>query len=126
MENENIFLGTSNSTTMNLQWRQSIPIFRDSVQQLVILLSNASGKSLNVLAKLFFVSLCVFVSSWENKIFAQLNTDNAYAKPLKQVLSDIEKKYSVKIKYADSMVANKTVNYAEWRYRNDVETTLNN
>ncbi len=24
------------------------------------------------------------------------------------------------------MVANKTVNYAEWRYRNDVETTLDN
>ena len=57
---------------------------------------------------------------------AQSNTDNAYRKPLKEVLADIQKRYSVTIKYADSMVINKTVNYAEWRYRNDVETTLDN
>ena len=35
---------------------------------------------------------------------AQQNTDNAYRKTFKEVLSDIEKKYDVKIKYADSMV----------------------
>ena len=57
---------------------------------------------------------------------AQYNTDGAYQKPLKQVLSDIENRYSVKIKYADSMVINKMVSYANWRYRNDVETTLDN
>lgn len=56
----------------------------------------------------------------------QQNTDNAYRKSLKQVLSDIEKKYDVKIKYADSMIVNKWVNYADWRFRNDVETTLDN
>src|SRR4029079_11837410 len=50
----------------------------------------------------------------------------AYVRPLKDVLSDIEKKYGVKIKYADSMVANKTVAYADWRYRNDAEVTLDN
>src|SRR6266540_5869880 len=57
---------------------------------------------------------------------AQLNTDNAYRKPLKEVLSGIEKRYGVKINYADSMVANKTVAYADWRFRNDVEETLDN
>ncbi|HEX5024664.1 MAG TPA: acetylxylan esterase, partial [Agriterribacter sp.] len=57
---------------------------------------------------------------------AQYNTDNAYRKPLKEVLNDIAKRYDVKINFADSIVANKWVNYAEWRYRNDVETTLNN
>lgn len=57
---------------------------------------------------------------------AQYNTDGAYQKPLKEVLMDIESRYAVKIKYADSMVANKMVNYAAWRYRNDVETTLDN
>jgi hypothetical protein len=57
---------------------------------------------------------------------AQLNTDNAYRKPLKEVLSDIEKRYGVKINYVDSMVANKTVAYADWRFRNDVEETLDN
>jgi len=57
---------------------------------------------------------------------AQPSSDNAYVRPLKDVLSDIEKKYGVKIKYADSMVANKTVAYADWRYRNDAEVTLDN
>ena len=59
-------------------------------------------------------------------VFAQTNTDNQYAKPLKEVLADIERKYGVKIKYADSLVINKTVNFAEWRYRTDVEVTLDN
>ncbi|MBC7889006.1 MAG: acetylxylan esterase [Ferruginibacter sp.] len=54
------------------------------------------------------------------------NTDNGYKKPLKDVLADIEKKYGVKIKYTDSMVQGKWVNYANWRYRNDVEITLEN
>lgn len=56
----------------------------------------------------------------------QQNTDDAYRKPLKEVLTHIEAKYGVRIKYADSMVAGKWVTYADWRYRNDVETTLDN
>jgi hypothetical protein len=60
------------------------------------------------------------------KSFAQQDSDHGYAKPLKEVLSDIEKRYHVTIRYADSMVANKTVKYAEWRYRDDVERTLDN
>ena len=57
---------------------------------------------------------------------AQYNTDGGYQKSLKEVLTGIENKYGVAIKYADSMVLNKTVNYAAWRYRIDVETTLDN
>ena len=71
------------------------------------------------------VFLCVFVSSWF-KTNAQVNTDNQYSKPLKEVLNDIQKKYRVTIRYADSMVANKKVSYAEWKYRPDVEVTLDN
>ena len=41
-------------------------------------------------------------------------------------MTDIEKRYGVKINYADSMVAGKTVAYADWRYRDDVEETLDN
>jgi dienelactone hydrolase len=59
-------------------------------------------------------------------LHAQYNTDGAYQKPLKEVLSDIENRYGVKIKYADSMVTGKMVNYAAWRYRNDAEITLDN
>ena len=54
------------------------------------------------------------------------NSDEAYRKPLKEVLDDIQKKYDVQIKYADTMVNNKWVSYAEWRFRPDVETTLEN
>jgi len=72
-----------------------------------------------------FLLLCAFVSLWLNSE-AQLNTDNQYSKPLKEVLNDIQKKYGVTIKYPDSMVANKRVTYAEWKYRPDVEVTLDN
>lgn len=58
--------------------------------------------------------------------YAQPDTDNAYRKTLKEVLGDIEKRYGVTIRYPDTMVVGKTVNYAEWRYRNDVEQTLDN
>ncbi len=55
---------------------------------------------------------------------AQPNTDNQYAKPLKEVLNNIQKKYGVTIKYDEKMVVNKIVTYAEWKYRPDVEVTL--
>ena len=57
---------------------------------------------------------------------AQYTTDGAYKMPLKEVLSDIQKRFNVTIKYTDSLVAGKFVNYAQWRYRNNVETTLAN
>jgi len=75
--------------------------------------------------KIFFVLLCVFVSLWQTTS-AQLNTDNQYSKPLKEVLNDVQKKYGVTIKFVDSMVKGKTVTYAEWKYRPDVEVTLDN
>ena len=72
------------------------------------------------------ILLCIFTFIYigQNKITAQSNTDNAYIKPLKEVLIDIQKKYGVTIKYADSMVQNKNVTYAGWKYRPDVEVTL--
>lgn len=57
---------------------------------------------------------------------AQLNSDNEYRKPLKEVLGDIQKKYSVKIKYDEKMVAGKTVTYADWKYRPVFEETIDN
>jgi predicted neuraminidase/sugar phosphate isomerase/epimerase len=51
-------------------------------------------------------------------------SDGAYAKPLKEVLQDIEKQFHVRIKFTDSMVVGKVVPFARWRFRDDVETTL--
>ncbi len=73
----------------------------------------------------FLFILFVILSLWQTSA-AQLNTDNQYAKPLKEVLNDVQKKYGVTIKYVDSMVKNKMVTYAEWKYRPDVEVTLDN
>ena len=57
---------------------------------------------------------------------AQQTTDGLYKKSLKQVLDEIQDRYHVKIKYTDAQVRDKWVNYAEWRFRPDVDTTLVN
>lgn len=119
MKNKNIFLETSRSNTVERHWRRTL-------QQLVILLSNANGSSLSKYRRVCIVCLSVFMCMYYTPTHAQPNTDNQYAKPLKEVLNDVQKKYGVTIRYADSMVANKKVNYAEWKYRPDVEVTLEN
>src|SRR5258705_378021 len=57
---------------------------------------------------------------------AQQNSDAQYQKPLKQVLAEVEKRFGVKIKYPDSMVQNKQVAYADWRYRTNADATRDN
>jgi dienelactone hydrolase len=57
---------------------------------------------------------------------AQQTTDGLYKKSLKEVLDEIQDRYHVKIKYTDAQVLDKWVNYAEWRFRPDADTTLAN
>lgn len=70
--------------------------------------------------------LLMFFASLYLQGYGQLDTDHKYSKPLKEVLEDIQKKYGVTIKYADSLVKDKMVTYADWKYRPDVELTLDN
>ncbi len=56
---------------------------------------------------------------------AQLPVD-VYKKPLKEVLTDIEKRYNIKLQYSESLVKDMFVLYPTWRYRVDIEPTLNN
>lgn len=56
---------------------------------------------------------------------SQLPPD-VYKKPLKSVLTDIEKKYNIKLDYSESLVKGLDVTYATWRYRSEIEPTLNN
>ncbi|MBW6502379.1 MAG: hypothetical protein K0B05_13395 [Bacteroidales bacterium] len=58
-------------------------------------------------------------------IYSQLPAD-VYRKPLKEVLSDIESRYKVKLNYSESLVKGVDVLYATWRYRSDIEQTLSN
>lgn len=85
--------------------------------------SQRSQRNRSVRCVKSYLFLLGFAPLWLN---AQLNTENQFAKPLKEVLNDIQKKYGVQIKYVDSMVANKKVTYADWKYRTDVEVTLDN
>jgi hypothetical protein len=52
--------------------------------------------------------------------------EDVYKKPLKEVLTDIEKRYKVKLQYNENIVKELNVMYATWRYRSDIESTLNN
>ena len=59
-------------------------------------------------------------------IWAQQDTDHLYRKPLKDVLDEIQARFHVKIKYSEDQVKDKYVNYADWRFRNTVDETLDN
>lgn len=52
------------------------------------------------------------------------NSDSLYRMPLKNVLTEIESRFSVKVKYNEDQVKNRWVNYAFWRFRPDVDETL--
>jgi hypothetical protein len=86
-----------------------------------ILINNETMKSI---FKLMLLTGCC-ISSF-SYAYAQNNSDEGYRKPLKEVLKAIEDRYGVQIKYADSLVNDKWVAYADWRFRSDVETTLDN
>ncbi len=121
--NKDIFEPGSITTMMLLLRRTLVHSVRCSAFANTL---NFITKILSVQAtkKISSLCLCVFVSLCFNTILAQPNTDNQFAKPLKDVLNDVQKKYGVSIKYVDSMVANKNVTYADWKYRPDVEVTL--
>jgi sugar phosphate isomerase/epimerase/dienelactone hydrolase len=129
--NKNIYEPSSSTTMM-------LPLRRTLVRSVRY---SAFANTLNVFANIFSLQAVkrfilsnskapfrglgvVFLSLCFNASFAQPNTDNQFAKPLKEVLNDVQKKYGVTIKYVDSMVANKNVTYADWKYRPDVEVTL--
>ncbi|MFS2188074.1 alpha/beta hydrolase family protein [Mucilaginibacter sp. Mucisp84] len=59
-------------------------------------------------------------------VHAQQTTDAMYRKTLKEVLDEVQEKYHVKVKYTAAQVEGKWVNYAQWRFRPNVDTTLVN
>lgn len=63
---------------------------------------------------LFFCSLTGFSQT----------VDEVYRKPLSEVLKEIETRYGVQLKYDEKLPADRVVNYAVWRFRDDVEVTL--
>lgn len=56
---------------------------------------------------------------------AQLPSE-VYRKSLKEVLTDIEKRYKIDLQYSDNLVKDVVVMYPTWRYRSEIESTLTN
>ena len=58
-----------------------------------------------------------------NGLFAQTVEEN-YRKPFKSVITQIETRFHVKINCDERLVADRSVNYAQWRFKDEVEATL--
>jgi hypothetical protein len=58
-----------------------------------------------------------------NNLFAQTVEEN-YRKPLKEVLTQVENRFHVKLSFDEKLVTDRSVNYAQWRFKDDVEGTL--
>src|SRR5690606_31518935 len=54
------------------------------------------------------------------------NSDDRYRMPLKGVLGILEERYDIQIKYDEKTVEGKWLHYAAWRFRKDVDETLQN
>src|SRR5688572_13469506 len=53
-------------------------------------------------------------------------SDEAYKEPLKQVLTAVEQRFGITIRYSEDQVKDKWVPYARWRFRTDADQTLTN
>lgn len=75
-----------------------------------------AGQHVALLLIVLFVSLlCVAQSS-----------DDQFRKPLKEVIAEIQFRFGVSIRYPEDLVKDKTVTYADWRFRPQLEETLDN
>jgi hypothetical protein len=69
-------------------------------------------------ARLFFLILL-----FSNTLYAQTVEEN-YRKPLKEVLRMVENRFKVKINYDEKLGTDRSVNYAQWRFKDEVEPSL--
>lgn len=70
-----------------------------------------------------FVSLFLFLIVYQAE--AQ-TSDNKYCRSLRDVLSDIETQFGVKLRISEKDVEGKVLNYADWRFRPDFDKTISN
>jgi len=70
--------------------------------------------------KLIYLIIALFVA---NLVSAQ-TVDENYRKPLKEVLTQVQSRFHVKLNFDEKLVADRLVNYAQWRFKDDVEATL--
>ena len=83
-------------------------------------------KLMNISFKYLVLFLMVYLLNISNLYAQTQNTDNLYKKPLIDVLKEIQTRFKVQIKYSEPQIKDKLVNYADWRFRADVDETLTN
>jgi len=70
--------------------------------------------------KATYLIIALFIA---NILIAQTVEEN-YRKPLKEVLSQVESRFDVKLSFDEKLFADRSVNYAQWRFKDDVDATL--
>jgi hypothetical protein len=71
---------------------------------------------------------CLFLicSFYSMMVLAQ-TSDDGFKKPLKDVLTEVQSRFNIKIRYPEELVKDRWVTYADWRFRNDdLDKTLSN
>jgi sugar phosphate isomerase/epimerase len=74
-----------------------------------------SKKPIYIIALLFFSATLLAQTS-----------DDSYKEPLKQVLTSVEQRFGITVRYSEDQVKDKWVPYARWRFRTDADQTLTN
>jgi hypothetical protein len=72
-----------------------------------------------------FILACLVLALVSKNSIAQ-TSDDKFRQPLTAVLADIQSRYGITIRYPADLVKDRWVNYAQWRYRPNVEETLQN
>jgi hypothetical protein len=70
--------------------------------------------------------LLVLVATSLNIVAHAQTSDDAFKKPLKDVIAEIETRYNVKIRYPEDLVKNKVITFADWRFRPSFDETMRN
>jgi len=111
-------------------WRSSLR--GGTTRQSILSRKIASADEKSALAmtgrvlRYFAILFIAYISAVNNLSAQTQNTDNLYKKPLVDVLREIQTRFKVQIKYSEPQVKDKWVNYADWRFRADVDETLTN
>ena len=73
------------------------------------------------------IGVVIFVAMQMYSVCLGQTADDQFRKPMKEVITELEKRFDVKIQYPDALVKGRWVTYADWRMRNyDIDKTLSN
>ena len=73
------------------------------------------------------IGVIIFVAMQMYSVCLGQTADDQFRKPMKEVITELEKRFDVKIQYPDALAKGRWVTYADWRMRNyDIDKTLSN